>query len=112
VLYTRQNRYADAETLLQKALEGWHAASYGDEHPKTLESTHELGVLYAAQGRHEAAEPLLVRALEGRAKRFGANHPATLDSLGCLVRLYEAWGKTDQALQWRKKLTPKVTPQP
>ena len=36
----------------------------GREHPDTLTSVNNLGVLYHSQGRYSEAEPLLKRALE------------------------------------------------
>ena len=54
-------RYAEAEPLFRRALEG-NEAALGPEHPDTLLSVGNFGILYRDMGRHAEAEPLLRRA--------------------------------------------------
>ena len=76
----------------------------GDEHPDTLESRNDLGVLYKELSRYQEAEKLLLEAIEGRRLKLGDKHPNTQESLNNLIDLYEAWGEPEKAEQWRAKL--------
>eukprot|EP00966_Prymnesium_polylepis_P132077 3054372-Prymnesium_polylepis.1 len=70
-------RYAEAEPLYRRALEGKEAA-LGPAHPSTLLSGGDLGNLYMQMGRYTEAEPLLRRALEGNEAALGLAHPSMM----------------------------------
>jgi hypothetical protein len=91
------------EDLLAEALKH-RKLKLGEDHPDTLESLHDFGVMYLEQARYEDAEPLLLLAFQGRETKLGPQHPRTIDSLKQLVSLYELWGKPDEAERWRAKL--------
>ena len=64
----------------------------GPDHPDTLNSVNNLGILYQATGDYRAAEPLLVRALAGKEKALGPDHPDTLIGVNNLGELYREKG--------------------
>ena len=66
--------------MLREALEG-RRETLGDQHPKTLTSIGNLGMLLMAKGDLAAAEPLLRKALEGRRETLGDQHPKTLAAI-------------------------------
>lgn len=76
----------------------------GEDHPLTLQSKNDLGILYKEQVRYQDAEQLLLEALEGRRRKLGDKHQHTLESLDNIIRLYEAWGKPEKADEWRVNL--------
>jgi nephrocystin-3 len=101
---------AFTEALYRRALEGREIA-LGAEHPDTLGSVNNLGVLLKAKGDHEGAEALLRRALEGYEKALGAEHPITLSSVNNLGVLLESKGDYEgaealyrRALEGREKV--------
>lgn len=74
-LYNRA-RYAEAESLLQRAL-AICEQQLGPNHPNTAISLSNLGELYRAQGKYEQAEPLLQRALTTCEQALEPDHPHT-----------------------------------
>ena len=88
--------YLDAESLLQRALEGRERV-LGPEHPDTLTSVDNLAVLLESTGDYVQAEPLYRRALEGYERVLGPEHPHTLASVNNLALLLESTGDYVQA---------------
>lgn len=91
-----QGKYGQAIEIAEKALSNAEEA-LGPEHPLTLESVQNLGVLYKVQGRYEEAEPLYKRSVAGTEKALGPEHSGTLTSINNLAVLYEAQGRHDEA---------------
>ena len=56
----------------------------GEEHPETLASLRELGLLYRWQGRPQEAERVFEQCLEIRRRRLGDEHPDTILSVADL----------------------------
>ena len=56
----------------------------GREHPDTLTSVNNLGLVLDSQGKYEEAEAMHRRALEGYEKVLGREHPDTLTSVSNL----------------------------
>ena len=48
----------------------------GDDHPTTLTSVNNMGVLLEAQGRLDEAEPYYRESLDGNRRVLGDNHRA------------------------------------
>ncbi len=91
-----QGKYAEAFAVAKRALSLAEAA-LGPQHPDTLSSINDLGILYQAQGRYGEAEPLYKRALEGYEAALGPRHPYTLRSLNNLGFLYNTQGRYSEA---------------
>jgi nephrocystin-3 len=77
---------AFTQALYRQALEGYEKA-LGAEHPSTLSSVNNLGVLLRVKGDYKDAETLFRRALAGRKKALGGEHPDTLASVNSLGNL-------------------------
>ncbi|SFM14656.1 CHAT domain-containing protein [Variovorax sp. OV329] len=94
-LREREGQYADARKLLQWALD-IRIRAYGEQHPVTATSLHNLGMVLEKGGEPAQAEPLLLRALAIR-ERLPADHPELGQSLVDLALHYQAVGKPQQA---------------
>src|SRR5439155_329029 len=87
---------AEAEPLYQRALRDRERV-LGADHPGTLTSVNDLGLLYSSQGRYRKAEPLFLRAFRDNERVLGADHPDTLGSVNNLGGLYESQGRYAEA---------------
>ena len=56
-VYQAQGKYAEAESLYQRALV-INEKALGPEHPHTVNNLNDLAVLYKYQGKYAEAEPL------------------------------------------------------
>lgn len=95
-LYQDQDRYREAEPLLQRALAA-RSRVMGADHPTTRQSAADLAVLYSGQGRYAEAEPLLQQMVAADQQRLGPDHLSTLMSLNTLALLYRDQGRYEQA---------------
>lgn len=59
-----------------------------EEHPCTLSSVSNLGLVLLRQGKYEEAEAMHWRALQGMEKMLGVEHPNTLSSMANLALMY------------------------
>lgn len=91
-----QARLNEAEAMYERALEGYEDI-WGPEHPSTLNTAHNLGLVYQGQGRLQQAESMYQRALEGCEKVWGLEHLSTLNTVGCLGDLYMGQGRLQEA---------------
>src|SRR5262249_40891842 len=102
----KQQKYADAETLLRECLkirEQKHPDNWRTFHTRSM-----LGASLLGQKKHADAEPLLAAGYEGMRERE-ARIPVPgrfrlMDALERLVQLYETTGQKEQAAAWRTKL--------
>ena len=69
----------------------------GPEHPSTLTTVGNLGLLYDYKGDYEQAEAYYTRCLEARERLLGPEHPDTLATVGNLGLLYSNKGDYEQA---------------
>ncbi|MCH8146599.1 MAG: serine/threonine protein kinase [Planctomycetes bacterium] len=69
----------------------------GNDHPDTLISINNMGVLLLAMGKLDEAEPYYREALEGNRRVLGDDHPFTLFSISNMGDLLQAMGKLDEA---------------
>ena len=76
--------FPDAQLHLERAVE-LRKRALGPEHPDTLTSMDELGVLYNLQGKYAAAEGLLSQVLEARRRLLGGEHRDTLATMSDLA---------------------------
>ncbi|KAG5744122.1 hypothetical protein H9Q70_013176 [Fusarium xylarioides] len=75
--------YKAAEGMLRKAVR-LREKGLGLEHPDTLTSVNNLGLVLQDQGKYEEAEEMHRRSLEGSEKTLGPEHPDTLTSVNNL----------------------------
>jgi len=68
-----------------------------DDHPDTLESLNDFGVLRREQGQYDEAEELLTEARDKRQVILGPDHPHTLESAHELAVLYAAQSRYEDA---------------
>jgi tetratricopeptide (TPR) repeat protein len=89
-------QYAEAESLLQRALD-IRERILGPDHPDTATSLSDLARLCQTQGKYEPAKTLNERALAVREKILGPEHPDTATSLNNLAGLYQDQGRYAEA---------------
>jgi tetratricopeptide (TPR) repeat protein len=94
--FYQRGQFWEAEPLLKSLLVMCEQV-LGPEHPSTLKSLNNLGVLYRNQGKYEQAEPLYQRALATCERVLGPEHPDTAQALSNLANLYYVQGKYEQA---------------
>jgi tetratricopeptide (TPR) repeat protein len=91
-----ENKYAEAEPLLRKSLEGLRRV-LGEGHYDTLDAMEELATLYRYRGKVAEAETLLIKTLDGRRRTLGWEHNVTLTAMNNLALVYMHQGKPAQA---------------
>ena len=97
VVYTRQERYADAEPLYVRSLE-IQERDPGEERPDVAAGIADLAANYELQGNNDQAEALYRRALMVAEQSFGAEHPrvaAVLHQLGGLYEVLERYPEAE-----------------
>jgi len=85
-LYRYQGKYAQAEALYTKAVDGRRRA-LGEQNPDTLVSRNDLAAMYESQGKYEQAEALFAEVLEARRRVLGPDHPVTSSTLASVGRV-------------------------
>src|SRR5262249_18981129 len=80
ILYQAKGDYAQAEPLLQRALQIGEQ-HLGPDHPEVAYHLNNLASLYHTKGDYAQAELLHRRALTIREQRLGPDHPAVAQSL-------------------------------
>ncbi|KAF8223006.1 hypothetical protein L208DRAFT_1033657, partial [Tricholoma matsutake] len=65
----------------------------GPDHPSTLDTINNLGLLYANQGHVKHAERMHNCALSGNEKALGPDHTSTLGTVNNLGLLYANQGR-------------------
>lgn len=63
LLYTGQDKYAEAEKIYRRALDGYEIAR-GPDHTSTLDTVNDLRLLKATRGKYMKAEEIHLRALD------------------------------------------------
>jgi serine/threonine protein kinase len=79
----RQRRYKEAEPLFTKVLEA-HLSVLGEEHPETLISMSNLGLVCYEQEKYDKAKSLFEKALELAQNVLDEEHP---EIVGCMSNL-------------------------
>ena len=79
-----QGKLAEAEPYYREALEKRRRV-LGEEHPDTLSSINNMGLLLRDQGKLDQAEPYYSEALEKSRRVLGEEHPDTLTSMSNLA---------------------------
>jgi len=91
-----QGKYAQAQPLLEKALE-IKRGLLTDDHPYTATSYNNVAYNLNAQGKYAAAQPLYEKALAIRRRLLTDDHPDTAQSYNNLASNLNAQGKYTQA---------------
>jgi serine/threonine protein kinase/tetratricopeptide (TPR) repeat protein len=94
--YRALAEYPEAQKHLERSL-ALRQQQLGANHPDTLESMNNLGVLSLSRGRYEEAETLLKQVLGARRVVLGPDHPDTLRSVNNLALLSWERGRYDEA---------------
>ncbi len=87
----------DAALPLQTAALDTNRRVLGQEHPDTLSSINNTGMLLRAQGKLAEAEPYLKEALDKRRRVLGEEHPETLTSINNMGYLLDDQGRLAEA---------------
>jgi tetratricopeptide (TPR) repeat protein len=96
-----QQKYAQAETLLQKAVDAWDAQSESAKGEDFASLLNSLGVCKYKQGKLTDAEPIYRRGLSALGNVADSDSKATL--LTNLATDYRDQGKYDKAEQYYKQ---------
>ncbi|KAF2024813.1 TPR-like protein [Setomelanomma holmii] len=82
---------------------------FGMNHPDTLMTRNELGILLCASKKHlNAAQRLVENVLQTRKKIMGEEHAYTLWSVNDLSKIYVEVGRTDDAFRILENIAPIV----
>jgi tetratricopeptide (TPR) repeat protein len=92
----KRGRFDLAEPLFKQALEA-QRRTLGADHPLTIISLNNIGVLLRDRGRYDEAQPLFQEALAGARKKLGMDHGHTESVIGNLSQLYTMQGKPQLA---------------
>ncbi|HEY3443482.1 MAG TPA: serine/threonine-protein kinase [Paludibaculum sp.] len=87
ILYERQDKLVEAETLLASTL-ATAQRTLGPDAPLTLLCMTSLAGVYGDRGKYGQAEPLLSQVLNLRIHKLGRSHLDTLASMQALSLLY------------------------
>ncbi|KAG9088459.1 hypothetical protein FS749_002147 [Ceratobasidium sp. UAMH 11750] len=95
-VYNCVGKWALVEAMELVGLEARRRA-FGDEHPSTLTSMHNLALTYHDLGRYAEAEALQVQELEASKRVSGDEHPDTLTSMHNLALTYKDTCRHEEA---------------
>jgi tetratricopeptide (TPR) repeat protein len=96
VYYFAQARYAEAEPLMELALEIDEKA-YGKDHPKVAGDINNIALMYQDTNRLKEAVPLMKRVVGIMEKAFGQDHPNVATVLNNLALLYQHTNRLKEA---------------
>jgi tetratricopeptide (TPR) repeat protein len=82
-----RGRYAEAESLLERAL-AIRERIFEPDHPDVAQSLDELALVYCHQGRYTESQSLSERALAIWERALGPDHPDVAQSLNSLALAY------------------------
>lgn len=88
--------YKEAEAMHRRALEEREKV-LGREHPDTLASIDNLGLVLSRQGKYKEAEAMHRQVLEVRESVLRYEHPSTLTSIDNLGLVLSSQGKYEEA---------------
>ena len=96
VVLTRKGEFNEAERLFEEV---WKVRreKWDDDHPDTLTTINDFGVLRRKQKDYAKAEELLRQALEGRQRKLGNDYPDCFESMHELAVLYKEQSRYEEA---------------
>jgi hypothetical protein len=102
--YKAVGRLPQALELYERVLALWQA-KVGPDHPDTIMSMYNLGVLRRRATNYAGAEALLLECQAAVAAGRPGIHPHVRANVAReLARLYDAWDKPAEADQWLRRL--------
>src|SRR6218665_3618948 len=109
-IYLEMHRYAEAEPLARRALQGWEQARPSPTlvpaalSDLRLQAADRLARIYLARRRFAEALPLAQRVLAARERASGREHRDTLYYLEGLAETYEGLGRYPEAEPLRRRV--------
>lgn len=94
--YNDLGLYPEAAKQLEAALD-LRRRVLGPEHPDTLLSMHELGIIYINDNKYSQAEALLSETVQIKRRVLGPDHIETIRDMNNLAAVYLEQGKYAQA---------------
>ena len=91
-----EGKYAEAQAVTELQLDIYRRV-LGAEHPDTLGSNNNMGILLESRGRYVEAELYYRESLEGRRRVLGDEHTDTLHSINNMGALLESQGQLGEA---------------
>ncbi|GAA6619722.1 tetratricopeptide repeat protein [Scytonema sp. NUACC26] len=95
-LYRIQERYSEAESLYQQAL-NTRKRLFGEEHIDVAQSLNNLAALYVSQGHYSQAEQYFLTTLNLWKQLLGDEHPQVLIVLNNIANVYREQGRYQEA---------------
>lgn len=95
-LYTLQERYSEAELLVNRAMV-IQKKVYGPEHHLIAPTQLIMARICIHQGRYSEAQKLCNRALSSLENVFDRNHPNMRDAIDTMTQLYHKTGNVTDA---------------
>jgi hypothetical protein len=106
--YLHLGDYTQCHTLLVFVLKR-RRHLFGPDHPDTLMTRNELGILFCARRQHlAAAESLVANVLEARRRVLGEEHAYTLWSINDLSKILCERGRANEAAKMLEDIVPVV----
>ncbi len=96
LVYSAQDKYAEAEPLFRRAL-AIREKALGPDHADVARTLNNLAALHRLQNQPAEAEPLIRRALGILEKALGPEHPEVAGTLNNLAGRYRDRGKFAEA---------------
>ncbi|KAI0454976.1 hypothetical protein F5B21DRAFT_473344 [Xylaria acuta] len=97
IVISKQNKAADAEELLKKAIDGLRHVS-GITHEDTKKASYDLANLYAETGRETESLHVVERVIRDHVKVLGFRNRKTQQVVLQVVELLNAWNRHTEAL--------------
>ncbi|KFY53432.1 hypothetical protein V496_07587 [Pseudogymnoascus sp. VKM F-4515 (FW-2607)] len=94
--FLSQGRFKLSEQMIRHELRR-REKGFGTEHPHTLQSINDLGIVLQYQGKYDEAELIHRQTLQLREKILGTEHPNTLQSMNNLAAAIQYQDKYDEA---------------
>ena len=98
LMLSNQRQFDEAERLYLELIETQNEV-LGRDHPRTLQSLHNLAVQYLQLRDLEKGQKLLDRALEGRRRVLGDEHVDTLETELAQANVYAEGGRMEEAAE-------------
>jgi len=102
MLLDSMGNHDEAFVYIREALAGQRRV-LGDDHPETLRSIENIGLMLHYLGRHEEGLVFCREALAGRRRVLGNDHPKTLASIGNVGAILYQRNRLDEAIVYYRE---------